>query len=253
MKKPSELGMNRTGIQASPMDSKDVIEMARKTSVAAVKNGEVLMRRRIELTKDAGMLGTVPVPASLKGAAATAKRMLKGEKASVLVDKLAERLAFERTGTRLYQALLSKFDGYGTWDGGPSRDDLLRFHDEELAHMEMLKEALDSIGADPTAMTPSADLTGVVSMGVLKAVTDARTDLRESLEAILVAELADNACWETLVDLARALGQDAMAARFESARAEEAQHLLSVRRWIRRAVSADAGADLEEELRPPTP
>ena len=47
------------------------------------------------------------------------------------MDKLGERLAFERAGTRLYEALVSKYDAYGSFTGGPSRDDLEHVMQEE--------------------------------------------------------------------------------------------------------------------------
>jgi hypothetical protein len=46
------------------------------------------------------------------------------EEMVLLVDKLGERLAFERSGTRLYETLLSKFDSYGPFEGGPERAEL---------------------------------------------------------------------------------------------------------------------------------
>ena len=36
------------------------------------------------------------------------------------MDKIGERLAFERTGTRLYEALVSKHEAFGSFPGGPS-------------------------------------------------------------------------------------------------------------------------------------
>ena len=63
----------------------------------------------------------MPPPTSLKGVAKTAVDMLKGSKPTVFIDKLGERAAFERTGTRLYQGALAKFDVLGSWDGGPTR------------------------------------------------------------------------------------------------------------------------------------
>ena len=41
------------------------------------------------------------------------------------MDKLGERLAFEHAGARLYEALLAKHRAYGSFDGGPSADDLV--------------------------------------------------------------------------------------------------------------------------------
>lgn len=88
------------------------------------------------------------------------------------------------------------------------------------------------LGADPTAMTPSADLVAVVSQGLPKALSDPRVNLRQSLEALLVAELADNAGWELLMELARGLGQDDLVARFQGALDVEAEHLRWVTKWV---------------------
>lgn len=64
-------------------------------------------------------------------------------------------------------------------------------------------------------------------------------NLKQSLEAILVAELVDNDCWTTLIELARAGGHKALAERFEGALAEEAVHLVNVRAWVRNATLAE--------------
>jgi hypothetical protein len=39
-------------------------------------------------------------------------------------------------------------------------------------------------------------------------IVDPRTTLLQSLEAVLIAELFDNACWETLVELAQQAGEN---------------------------------------------
>jgi hypothetical protein len=58
----------------------------------------------------------VPPPTSMKGMAKSALQALKGEKATVLIDKLAERLAFERTGTRPYETLIQKAQAINSAD-----------------------------------------------------------------------------------------------------------------------------------------
>src|SRR5262249_55574852 len=138
---------------------------------------------------EAEPVGTVPVPTTLKGALETVMTLIKGKAPVVLLDKLGERLAFERTGTRLYDALLAKHDASPGWPGGPSRADLARFRAEELAHFEMLRRCIEEMGADPTAQTPSADVIGVASSGILQVITDPRTTLPQSLSALLTAEL----------------------------------------------------------------
>ena len=68
--------------------------------------------------------------------------------------------------------------------------------------------------ADPTAMTPCANTAGVASMGIMQVITDPRTTVPQCLSAILTAELADNAGWELLIQLANEMGQDDMVAQF---------------------------------------
>ena len=72
-----------------------------------------------------------------------------------------------------------------------------------------------------------------VSRGVADAVTDPQVNLLESLEAILVAELTDDASWEVLIPLAGRAGQGDLQKPFERARANEEEHVAKVRGWIR--------------------
>jgi rubrerythrin len=149
-----------------------------------------------------------------------------------LLDKLGERLAFERAGTRLYEALLTKYEAYGSFSGGPSREDITHILSEELEHFELLKEAIRSLGGDPTELTPSANLQMTASQGVPKVLTDPRTTLVQSLECIAVAELTDNECWESLAELARLAGHDELAQQCDEALQTEQEHLEKVRGWL---------------------
>jgi rubrerythrin len=81
-------------------------------------------------------------------------------------------------------------------------------------------------------VTPSADVEGVLTMGVQAVMVDPRMDLAQSLNAALIAELADNDCWEVLVTLADNAGEDELATQFRAALEEEQVHLANVRRWI---------------------
>lgn len=235
MKNTVETGKNRTGIALSPLDKQELIEGALATVPSMEGDETELDQARAPYLKDRDTIGSMPVPASVKGVASTVVDAVKGAKATVFLDKLGERLAFERTGTRLYATLLGKLDASDPLPGGPTRADLEKIHGEELAHFEMLREAMLSLGADPTAITPSADVAAVSSMGILQVVGDARMNLKQSLEAILVAELVDNDCWAVLVELARATGHDTLAERFETALAEEEEHLVNVRSWVKQA------------------
>jgi len=210
-----------------------------KTPGAGLDRG--VTEARAAYLKETQAIGTVPPPTSVKGAAKAALEMLKGNKAIALVDKMAERLAFERTGVRFYGALLEKLDVAGGFDGGPSRQELIKIQDEELAHAKMLNAALEELGADPTAVTPSADLAGIEAQGLGSVFADARTTVGQCLHALLVAELADNENWTLLSRLADEMGQSDLAARFRQAEQDEQRHLEQVRGWTQAHARAEAG------------
>jgi rubrerythrin len=238
--------MNRTGAALSPELTAELLEGARQTQPSAEGDGQEIARVRIEYAKEVEPTGSIPPPVTGAGAGKSPVKAANGKKTLVLADKLGERMAFERSGTRLYDAILSKHAAYGSWAGGPSREDLQEIRAEEHAHFTLLKQSIEQMGADPTAVTPSANLHAVASRGLCAVITDARTNLRESLEAILVAELVDNDGWENLIDLARALGHEDLAVAFTEALTQEREHLRRVRLWLGAAVSTEATGKLAE-------
>jgi rubrerythrin len=243
MKAATNPGTNRTGLATSPLMAGELVEATRETVPSMRGDATSLATVRISYAKQAEPPGHMPPPASLKEAAKTVVKALKGQKATVFLDKLGERLAFERSGVRLYDALISKLDAFGSWPGGPSRADLEEIRAEEREHFLMLERSMKELGSDPTAVTPSANAQAVISKGLPALLGDARTDLRQGLEAILVAELVDNDCWENLIDLARTLGQEDLAARMTGALEEEKDHLSRVRAWIAASLAREATGD----------
>jgi ferritin-like protein len=173
-----------------------------------------------------------------------------GEAPTLLMDKLGERLAFEHTGARLYEALLSKHRAYGSFEGGPSAEDLMLILTEEYEHADLLSGSIKELGGDPTALTPAANLAMNISAGIPQVLSDPRTNLLQSLEAIVVAELADNECWTALAQLALKAGQDDLAEECGVAIQHERDHLRKVRAWIAAGqgrVAADGdGAEMPE-------
>lgn len=238
--KPSDMGMNRTGASMSPKDS---AEMAKIAQQAPVPPGDesLISQLRAGYGRSSEPVGTMPPPASMKGMARTAATMIKGKKATVLLDKLGERLAFERTGTRIYEAAIDKLAAMGGGDGiGLNTNALREIQLQEMEHMQLVAEALIQLGADPTTQTPCADVAGVQSMGLLQVLTDPRTTVSQCLGALLTAELVDNASWDMLVQLAKDYGQDDLAPGFERALAEEATHLTRVKAWLVEATRLEA-------------
>jgi rubrerythrin len=240
MENRTELGMNRTGIQVAPVQSKRMMEVTEITRPSSQGDENAMAEIRAEYIRGAEPVGTVPVPLSVKGAVTASAKILTGKRPQVFMDKLGERLAFERTGTRLYQAFIMKCRAP---HGGPdvvSLDKLLHIQEEELRHFKLLTDCMTQLGGDPTAQTPCADVAGVESMGLLQVVTDPKTTINQSLHAILVAELSDNVAWEELIVLAREMGLADMATRFEEAAAHERDHLETVRTWHEEGMLADA-------------
>jgi len=248
MKESPGIGMNRTGVALAPERTSEMIAGTREFPPSSAGTETDISGVRVSYARHAEPIGTLPPPASLKGFAKTAVKALQGKGPTLFIDKLGARLGFERTGTRVYQALLSKFDAFGTFTGGPQRGDLEHILEEEFAHAQLLTQALERIGADPTVLTPSADVESVASSGVVKVTSDPRMTFVQSLEAVLIAELADNDCWQALIELAQILGEDELAEQFSEALMHEREHLANVRTWLAAAQGrvdghlADTGA-----------
>ncbi|MGE0402282.1 MAG: ferritin-like domain-containing protein [Kofleriaceae bacterium] len=247
MEKPTDIGTNRTGIATSPIDSPALIKGAREGANGDGNgheiDGEVLLDQRVLFARSAHPVGTVPPPATIKGIAKAVLEKLQGHKPTVFIDKLGQRLAYERAGVRLYEALLAKFDAANVHDGGPTRTQIEEIRNDEHRHATILRDAILSLGADPTAMTPCADVTGVAGLGWVQVLCDPRTTLTQCLDVMLGVELYDTASWLLLVDLADELGFDELAARFREAHVNEEGHSVRLRAWVRGAVIGQAGED----------
>src|SRR5689334_3818783 len=82
-------------------------------AAATAPEALLIAQVRRSYIEEADALGSVPPPGTVTGLLKTGAAMLTGKRAQVLVDKLAERLAFERGGTRLYDGALVKAAALG--------------------------------------------------------------------------------------------------------------------------------------------
>jgi hypothetical protein len=240
---------NRTGIAINPELAQAMLRAVELANVDE-RDGEAAAELRMSYAREGALTGSMPPITTLRGAGKTLVKSLRGN-LDVLIDKLGERLAFERSAVRLYELLLDKLEVHKSWNGGPTHDLLLEFREQEHEHFVFLRAALERFGADPTAVTPSANLHVVASSGIVQVLSDPRTDLEDGLEAVLVAELTDNDCWATLIGLAGNLGEDELASRCEHAFEEEERHLMLVRGWLRAALGVPAQSALTPQR--PTP
>jgi ferritin-like metal-binding protein YciE len=212
------IGRNRTGVEASPQLSKEMNDLVQPVS-AETADASPLNEVRLLYISEADPLGCVP---------------------QAFIDKLAERLAYERSGTRLYDAVIAKFMAHQGELQSASLQEVTEIRNEEAGHAALIRTCIEQLGADPTAQTPSADLVGVATAGFLQAAADPRTTLAQTLQVALAAELVDVASWETLISMAEQMGQDGMVERFRKALDHETEHVAKVRGWFETLTLADA-------------
>jgi len=250
MDSKTPLGMNRTGVQMSPLDTADMLAGLAEFPVP-VDDERGDLQVRLEYADATDGLGSVPPPGTLKGMVKTGVDMLTGKRPQALVDKLGERLAFERSGVRLYDTLLVKCRAMPGLLTAEDVQALALQRRQEQEHLALVVEAIETLGGDPTTQTPCADLVGVQGMGLVQAINDPRTSLLQSLEVVLHAELIDNAGWELLIGLASAAGHKDIASSFALALRQEAQHLAQVRAMVERLTLAEgSAAGTERPLKP---
>jgi rubrerythrin len=241
-----ELLINRTGIMTHPELSAELIQGVKEAEPSSEGDLSEIAANRAEYLEEATPIGSKPVVVAddeADGAEEPAAALETGAEAlPLLLDKLGERLAFERQGTRLYEALLQKCELLGEDDAGPSLDDLRHIHEEEMEHFKLLQNVITEIGGDATVQTPSADVAGVLSQGILQIVSDPRTTLAQTLQAMLNAELVDNDGWQMLITLATTLGHNDLESGFEKALESEQEHLENVRAWLEALTLKEASA-----------
>ena len=215
----TEVGMNHSGMQVAPDGGAKMLENIKLTKPPR-GDEQAAAKLRMDYARQSDPVGSLPDP-SLSGPTA------------LLMDKLGERLAFERSGTRLYDALMVKCQADRS-SGIPLKE-LEHIREEEAMHFALVGAAIQSLGGDPTAQTPCADVTGVEGMGLMQVLNDPKTTVAQALHAIMVAELTDNEAWDELIELTSQAGNDDLVARFSKARDNELEHLEKVRGWYKEA------------------
>jgi rubrerythrin len=232
MKSETIAGSNRTGCAVAPELTEEMIAGTLEFPPTSVGDATGLGELRATYTAEGEPVGTMPPPPTTTQLVKNVANAVTGGAPMQLLDLLGERLAFERAGTRLWDALAAKFDATGGFSGGPTRDQLTHIRDEEHRHFTMLCDLMERLGGDPTAVTPAAEVAAVASMGLPAVLTDPRTEFVQCLEAILVAELVDNDCWPPLLELLSNAGYEDEAKRLLCAVQSEREHLECVRSWL---------------------
>lgn len=173
---PTTTGHNRTGAAIIPTEIDQMMDAVNDLSPRIPINTAPIDAERLKYIVEADSVGSIPPPASLvKGAVKKGVSLLNGINPSLFLDKLGERIAFERASTRVYDALISKYQALsdvtgdvleplediideGTVDGTSATGEsaletLQRIRAEEHGHFLLLSDAVGRLGGDPTAQT----------------------------------------------------------------------------------------------------
>ena len=224
----AKMSGNRTGMQTSPDLAEELMEGANAAAPSSDGGPDEIAEYRAEYIAEGFPVGSMPMMPAAEEDSADEEEVGM----AVLLDKLSERLAFERMGTRLYEALYNKCQALGEMSPGPTLEQIQEIGSEELDHFLLINDTIAGLGGDPTVESPCADVIGVASMGIMQVLTDPRTTIPQCLSAMLTAELTDNAGWELLIELADNLGYDEMKTEFETCLQHEERHLQNVRNWV---------------------
>jgi hypothetical protein len=241
MTAPAKPRMNLTAAQLHPDMTQEMVEATREFPPTSQGDESRIVRVRAEYMAVGDPIGSIPLPLSPKGVVKTGKEAA-GPGALAFTDRLGERLAFERSGVRLYEGFLGKLvNTKGKGKGGVEPEQVQHFLQEEHEHFQLLVQCVEQLGGDPTAVTPGANIVAVQSIGLVQVMTDPRTTVDQCLCTILTAELVDKDGWELLAALARGLGHTDMAREFEHALLQESEHLTTVRDWVKFGAMSQAG------------
>jgi len=153
---------------------------------------------------------------------------LAQKNAARLIDLLSERLAFERAGVKLYDALLGRLRAATDPELRALLEPTQLHRDEESEHQEWLEEQIRALGGDPHAPSEHSVLVQKEAEGI-ELVLLRDPSIAHDFHALLLAELADHAGWDLLVQLAVAFGDEPAQREFEKRLRQEEEHLRFVR------------------------
>jgi bacterioferritin (cytochrome b1) len=166
--------------------------------------------------------------------------------APMVLDLLGGRLAYERTGVKLYDAVIRKIELNPDRRYHRVLDYLRHIRDEEKEHEEWLESQIRALGGTAHEITAMAQLESEETSGVMSVVVDGHQHVPHLLHALLAAELADNAGWDLLVKLADEAGDKQAKLQFKKRLMEEAKHLAFVREAVVRAAELEVlGQDVD--------
>lgn len=161
------------------------------------------------------------------------KELIRHDKEKV-IDVLTERLVFERTGVKFYDAVCQKIEQSEDQQIKRMLGKMREFRDEEKEHADWLETQIRELGGDPNAKTEKAALVETESRGFEEILLDGHEEIPHLFHALLSVELSDNASWALLVELAEEADDEEAKRQFKRYLHQEEDHLDFVKRAMER-------------------
>ncbi len=155
-----------------------------------------------------------------------------------VIDLLAERLAYERSGVKLYDAILKKVKASRHTQLKKLAKELKEHRDHEVEHAEWCEEQIRALGGDPDEKTEKALLVEIEAQGI-EEIIFGDAPLSQMFHALNMAELGDNAGWAQLVGIAEQCGDEEARAEFQERLDHEEEHLRLTHKIIGMFVRAE--------------
>lgn len=165
-------------------------------------------------------------------------KKLKEKNSPRVLDLLNERLAFERAGVKLYDQILARMRASSSDNIRVMYDEMQRHREEEKEHEEWLEDCIRMLGGDAHSPSEHSVLVQKESTGIEQVVAQDE-NVAHDLHALLTAELADNAGWDLLTQIADELGDHEAKREFKKRLHEEEDHLLFVRKAVTKLALQD--------------
>lgn len=102
-------GLNRTGATASPQGTQAMTDAVNELTPPVPIDTGAMEAERLLYINESETVGSIPPPQGIAGGVKSGLAALKGGSPGVFMDKIGERIAFERGGVRLYEALIAKY------------------------------------------------------------------------------------------------------------------------------------------------
>lgn len=147
----------------------------------------------------------------------------------IYIQKLADRLAFERGETRLVSLAINRLERAKS--AVPSRAisvlQINQSHDE--THAELVRKILLSLKPEALDSWRLFDGVNRAYRGFFDVLVSPHSDFLRIFQILYFAKLASNGEWEVLIDLTRKFNGAEASRPFKEALAQERQHLTEIK------------------------